>query len=276
MIDPNLLVGIIGLIIAFLSLYSTYYFFNKGLREKKPFYTIMTRGIIGNIGTDIQSLKIFYEGKEIKNLSESRIAFWNGGKETILHSDVPNNDKIRIKAEEGYSILSAKLLFAINDSNNYQIHLKDGEIEVTFDHIDYQEGCSIQFFHTGKTSWSLKVTGSVIGAGKVEHAKHIPFPKRRRKAFWISVLIFILCSISGVLIVGVNNIEAIQKAVAISTGISFLAYAFLPLIISYRYTQLKKTSLILEVQDDDEILKAPDFPPTGRVRERNKDADPTW
>lgn len=276
MIDPNLLVGIIGLIIAILSLYFTYYFFNKGLREKKPFYTIMTRGIIGNFGTDIQCLKILYDGKEIKNLSESRIAFWNGGKETISHSDVPKNDKIKIRPEEGYRILSAKLHYAINDSNNYQIHLKEGEVEVNFDHIDHQEGCSIQVFHTGKTSWSLKVTGSIIGAGKVEHAKHIPFPKRRRKAFWISVLIFALCSISGVIIVGVNNIEVTQKAIAISAGISFLAYAFLPLIISYRYTQLKKTSFILEVQDDDEVLKAPDFPPTGRIRERNKDADPTW
>lgn len=236
----------------------------------------MTQGIITNIGTDIQNLKVLYEDKEIKNFSESRIAFWNGGKETILHSDVPNNDKIKIKPEEGYQILSAKLLFSINESNNYRIYFNDGEVEIDFDHIDYQEGCSIQIFHTGKTSWSVKVTGSIVGAGKVEHAKHIPFPKRRRKAFWISLLIFLLCSISGLLIVGIKDIKSVQKALAISAGISFLAYTFLPLIITYRYTKTKKTSFILGVQDDDEILKAPDFPPTGFIRERNKDADPTW
>jgi len=236
----------------------------------------MTRAVISNIETDIESLKVLYEDKEIKNFSESRIAFWNGGKGTILNSNVPNNDKIKIRPEEGYQILGAKLLFAINKSNNYRIHFKDGEVEIDFDHIDYQEGCSIQIFHTGKTSWSLIVTGSIVGAGKIEHAKHIPFPKRRHKAVWISVLIFLLSSISGLLIVGIKDIEAVQKALSISAVISFLSYTFLPSIITYWYTQSKKTSFILGVQDDDEILKAPDFPPTGRVRERNKDAEPIW
>lgn len=276
MIDPNLLIGILSLIIALVTLYVSYHLFNKGTKEKKPSYTIMTRGIIRNAPDEFADLKIIYRTEEISRFSESRVAFWNGGKETIFRKDISENDKIAISPEEGYQILGAELVYQLNTANNFAVQFINGKVYIDFDYIDNGEGCTIQIFHTGKTSWSLSVSGSIIGAGKIAHARHISFPKRRWRSRWISLGLFIVTAGFSLLIIGIDNIDKVGSAIAICGLVSLIAYAFLPGIISFQYIRAKRTSFELGVKDDDEELRAPDFPPTGRVRERDKDAEPHW
>lgn len=271
MIEPNLLISILSLTIAIITLFATYQLSYKTQKEKKPFYTLMTRSLIGKVLKDFKQIEIQYNGHHIPRLSESLVAFWNGGKETIYFENVSEKDRIVISPEDGFMILEANLKFQLNDSNNFRVKLENGKAEIEFDYIDYNEGCSIQVIHTGKTSWSLKVSGSIIGAGKISHAKHISYPQRKKKAIWISIGIFSLTTFLSLLYVGLDNI---QNVISICSLISILAFAILPMILSINYFIKRKTSRMLGVSDDDTVLRAPNFPPTGKEYERNKDAEP--
>jgi hypothetical protein len=272
MTDPNLLIAIISLLVSIITLYFSFYFFNRGLREKRPLFTLESTQYQGDLVAATPTGDVVYENSVIKKFTVSRIAIWNDGKDTIFKKDISPNDKITIAPEKGYEFYFARLLFTINTSNKCEVVCRDGTAEVTFDYLDFREGCSVEVFHSGKTSWSITVSGSIIGAGKIKHAPHIHYPKRRSIAMRISILIFIV----GTFISLIFGIKDYMKIVGINGFIAMISYAFLPAIISYRYYRSKKTSLLLGVADDEQVLRAPDFPPTGRVRDRNKDADPYW
>lgn len=272
MTDPNLIIATISLIVSVVALYFSYYFFNYSLREKRPLYTLESQQYQGDLIATTPDSVVVYQNDLIKKFTVSRVAIWNNGKDTIFKKDISPNDKITISSEEGYEIYFARLLFMINKSNKCEVLFSNGNAEVSFDYLDFQEGCSIELFHSGKTSWSLDITGSIIGAGKIKHAKHIPYPQRRKLSIWISLGIFVVSALTSLLF----GLKDYEKIITINGFIAMLAYAFLPWIISYRYFKSKKTSLQLEVADDDERLRAPDFPPTGRMRERDKDANQHW
>jgi hypothetical protein len=92
-------------------------------------------------------------------------------------------------------------------------------------------------FHSGKTSWALDISGSIIGDGKIKHAKHISYPQRRNLSMLISVLIFMVSVITSLLF----GVKDYMKIIFINGLIAMFAYAFLPLTISYRYFKSKKT-----------------------------------
>jgi hypothetical protein len=96
---------------------------------------------------------------------------------------------------------------------------------------------------------------------------------RRKRAYLISILTFILGTLTSILIIGLDN-NILSTILVINFFVAWIVYAFAPMIISSIYFRRNRTSINLGVADDDERLRAPDFPPTGRIRERDKDADP--
>jgi hypothetical protein len=272
MTDPNIIISIISLLVSIITLYASFYFFNRTLKEKTPLFTLESNQYQGDLIAATPDGVTVYENTEIKRFTVSRIAIWNDGKDTIFRKDISPNDNISIAPEEGYEFYFARLLFTINNSNKCEVVFRNGVAIVDFDYLDFREGSSVEVFHSGKTSWSIKVSGSIIGSGKIKHAPHINYPKRASIAMWLSLLIFVLGASTSLLF----GVADYKKLIFINGLIAMISYAFLPMIISYRYYRAKKTSELLGVNDDDAILRAPDFPPTGRVRERNKDADQHW
>ena len=269
--ELKLFIGVIGAFASIIGIVAAYIFYRTSLRIKIPQFALESVPIIKQIKSDINDLKIIFRDKQIKNLTISRLAIWNAGKEPIYKKDVPSDDKFKISPEEGYNILKAEIIKIKNRSNKWHIEQIGDNIFIDFEYFDFKEGCTIQIFHTGKSSWSLKVDGSVIGAGKLIQASHISFPKRRRKALIYSIIVFVLLSLITILSVGLVKSENFLK---VYFFIALFLYTILPMIFTIKYMISKRTSLELGVKDDDELLRAPDFPPTGKIRERDKDADP--
>jgi hypothetical protein len=159
----NPLLNILFLILALLGIIATFYFYFKSIRKKDPTFSIRSINLIKDKINKIEGLEIKYQEDKIKNLSISKIAFYNNGKDTIKSSDVASKNRIRIEITKGNKILDSDIVFEKNKSNNFNVNLKKNIVEIDFDYFDFGEGIVIQIVHTGKSSEDLTVNGSIHG-----------------------------------------------------------------------------------------------------------------
>ena len=61
-----------------------------------PIYILRTVNLVRENVQKIDTVNILYAGNKVNNLSITKIAFWNDGKETINNSDVAQNNPIRL------------------------------------------------------------------------------------------------------------------------------------------------------------------------------------
>lgn len=269
--DSGYIIGIIGLISNILGMIFTYIFFRKGKKDRKPMFAIESANFIHDFLTQFKGLNISYKNKKVSTLSGSRIAIWNAGKESIRKTDIVDGDPIRIVPEEGVEILDINEVKFINESNKCKCELVNNKIIIDFEYLDYHEGLALEILHTGKTSWSLKVLGTVIGAGKIKHALSTPYPKRKRKAQTISIIVFLLSTSVSFYVFGFDFAKSIF---IINFVISSLLYGFMPMIITYNYHKSVKPSLQLGVRDDNELLVSPPFGDKKTMKNRDPDSEP--
>lgn len=59
----------------------------------------------------IDTVNILYAGNKVDNLSITKIAFWNDGKETINNSDVAQNNPIRLIIDKDLYFLDAEIIY---------------------------------------------------------------------------------------------------------------------------------------------------------------------
>ncbi len=150
---------IVGIIAILLSIY----FYRKSKKSRTPTYIIRTINLIKEKIQKIETVQIRYSGEIINNLSISKIAFWNDGKETINSSDVAQKKPIIIKINEEFEILDAEIIFNKNEANDFKITISEDHkyISVTFDYFDFEEGFVLQVYHTGNDSEDLVVEGQI-------------------------------------------------------------------------------------------------------------------
>ena len=111
---------------------------------------------------------MLYSRQTIENLTVTKLAFWNGGRETINNQDIASIDPLAVYVKSGYKILSAKVLSSKNSSNQFSITTADDKsnMKLHFEYLDKNDGGVIQFLHTGKSSDDIEVRGTIKGAGK--------------------------------------------------------------------------------------------------------------
>ncbi len=269
--DTGIIIGIVGIASNIIGVFISYLFFKKSKKERKPLYSIESNNYVHSFLSQIEGLSINYKKRPIKTLTGSRISIWNAGKETIKRSDIASGEKIRIELEKGLEFLNIEEFKVTNEANKCNVELVDNTILIDFEYLDYQEGLALEVFHTGKTSWSLKVLGSIIGGGKIKHAKSLPYPKRKRKAQLISVSIFLVSFAISIYMFGFGSIKNI---LIINAVISGLFYSFIPMIITYTYHVSVRPSLDLGVRDDDELLVSPPFGDKKTLNERDPNSEP--
>lgn len=272
--NSELLIGLLGIGLSLISLYTSYLFYKKSLRIKIPLFAIESRGSIGGLPNELSKLTLRYDNEIIQYFTTSRIAIWNAGEDTIKREDLV--DLITIAPEIDYKILDAKIIKEIEPSNKFRINFTENKIKVDFDYIDKNQGCCVEIHHTGKTSWALNVSGTIHGVGKIRQATHIPYPHRRKKALKFSLITFLFGVGVSFLVFSWSDQKIVETIVIVNLIIASILYGITPAILSILYFRRNKTSLILGVADDDQLLQSPDFPPTGRVRKKDKDADPVW
>lgn len=167
-INKNPWLNILFIILTLISIFLSIWFYIKSKRTRKPTYCVRTFNLVRDKINKIDSVNILYQGEKIDNLSISKIAIWNGGKETISQSDIAKNDRFRIEIVDTASILDFKLLFEKNNANGFKLTKIDNNcINVEFDYIDFNEGVIIQLYHTATESSDLIIKGSFKGTKEI-------------------------------------------------------------------------------------------------------------
>ncbi len=155
---------IIGVILGISGIVTGYIFYRKGLRVREPTISIKTNNLIQDHVSQIDGLEILYKGQLVRNLSVSKIIFWNNGSETIDKEDIVQANPLRIVGKDGVSILDAKIVAENNKASLFTCYLDDeGKLRITFDYLDKDHGAVIQLTHTGLSSKDLVVEGQIKG-----------------------------------------------------------------------------------------------------------------
>jgi hypothetical protein len=170
--DWNIILGIVGVVLGIIGLIAGYIFYRRGLRTKEPCWSMKTETLIEGYSAKFQDLKILYQDKQIENLSVSRIAFWNRGRETIEFDDIPQKAPPLIVARGEAEILDAKVIQQTNRSSDFSVHLSDNGkyAQILFDYIDNEQGAVFQVIHTGTSPIDiedLQVWGDIKGAKRI-------------------------------------------------------------------------------------------------------------
>jgi hypothetical protein len=155
------LVGVLGVAL-------TIIFFFSGERVRDPHYALWTNNLIKDFKGKIDKLDITYSSVHISDLSVTKLAFWNNGKETIDGSDIAPQDPVLIKTKGDCRILDTpKLIYASTPANAFRVTPGAGGYLIKFDYVDYSQGGIVEFFTTCVSSEEIEVTGSIRGTAKL-------------------------------------------------------------------------------------------------------------
>jgi hypothetical protein len=147
----------------------SFYFYYKSRKFKRPVYIVKTLNLVKEKIQKIETVQILYKGEKVDNLSISKIALWNEGKETISTNDVANSSPIKINIKDGLEILEAEIIYQKNISNDFKIEINEDYkfLLVKFDFFDFEEGVVLKIFHTGSSSSDLFLSGTVKSVKKI-------------------------------------------------------------------------------------------------------------
>lgn len=173
----SFLLALVGIILAVI-------FFIRSRRTKASQYAIWSTNLIRDFTSRLESLEMTYAGERISDLTATKLAFWNNGKDTINGRDIAAANPLMVKAKDEYKILDSSVLYAKNAANQFSIKCSDdgSYVLIQFDYLDQGEGGILQLLHTGKSSDDIEVCGTIKGAGE---------PDRRSVSMFRNLLLFL-------------------------------------------------------------------------------------
>lgn len=156
--------------LAVISIILCIYFYIKAKKVKQPTYAVRTIRLIEPKIKNIGNINISYLENKIENLSVSKIALWNSGRDTIDYTDVAKNDNLKIIIDSQYRILDCSILFQKNKANSFTVEISnDGKaVAINFDYFDCNEGVILQVFHTGNSSNNISLIGRIKSVNRIK------------------------------------------------------------------------------------------------------------
>ena len=170
-LNHNSWLNLVFLVLAVTSIMISIYLFIRSRKEKAPHFSIRTFKLIEDSLTKIEAVEILYQGKRVKNLTLSKIALWNKGRDSINANDIAPTDPLKIGINPQYQLLAAEIICSQTKANNFSItpNLENNEVKIDFDYFDTNEGVVIQVYHTGKQSEDVSLKGTVKGVTRITH-----------------------------------------------------------------------------------------------------------
>src|SRR5690606_19938758 len=161
--EANPYLNLVSLFIAVFGIILSIYFYKRSLKIKKPTFLVRTINLVKQNVNKIDSVEILYKGDKIQNLSISKIALWNDGKDTINSNDIAQNSPLLIYIDDEYQILDAEIIFQKNPSNDFKVKLlpDQNSVLISFDYFDYLDGTIINVYHTGESSRNILLSGKI-------------------------------------------------------------------------------------------------------------------
>jgi hypothetical protein len=95
----NPIVTLLGLILGLLGVILACIFYFRGKRDKEPNWAIQTVNLFRDYSGTVGGLEIQYVGEKVRDLSVSKMVFWNHGGLTINSEDLVRTDPLRIETK---------------------------------------------------------------------------------------------------------------------------------------------------------------------------------
>lgn len=153
----------------------------RGTRKKIPTYALDQRVIFEDLSRVHPDLAIRFRDQPVNNLGLTTVYVWNEGAESVRASDFSANDPLRVVIPDDVTVLHAEITntsseacgFALNDVG------KPNTLQIAFEHMDHRQGVEVAVLHTLASASSIKVQGTMIGAGKLSPVSKLTGPARR-------------------------------------------------------------------------------------------------
>ncbi|WP_281556898.1 hypothetical protein [Thalassomonas sp. RHCl1] len=165
--------GLFGLIVGFVGLISSYYFYAQSVKEREPMFI---EELLRTVVVEADSLRDFplkivnRDGKPVeKDLTSFRVYFWNNGKEPIKSSDILKPIEFFLDSSEA-EIIDIKIISASRkDIINPVVQLKDkNRVSLHFDILEQADGFSLQVLYAGSPKVPLKLNGVIEGVKYIQ------------------------------------------------------------------------------------------------------------
>jgi hypothetical protein len=164
--NGNPWLNILFLILTLIGIFLSFYFYFKSLKTKNPVYAAETTNLINSKISTIQNIEIKYRDTILKNLSITKLAFWNSGNESIRREDIAKQKPLQIISKENIQIYDFDLINANAVNNVILNQLDQNRINISFDFLDYQDGFIVNIYHSGKSK-DINIEGKLIGANNI-------------------------------------------------------------------------------------------------------------
>lgn len=227
---------LVSFLIAIISIILAFIFHSKSKKVKLPYYSIRSINIVRDLIKKIEDLDILYDGQPVENLTITKIAFWNGGSDTINNQDIAVADPLTIVVKDNLRILDANILYTKNQANKLSLITSNDQskINLIFDFIDKDEGVVIQLIHTGKSDEDIELCGTIKGAGKPIY-KSIPTLMNSSTSSTLSIkqvrylftFIFFILPLIMIPALNVINTEKLYNTIENSPAVKFLLNALM-------------------------------------------------
>lgn len=162
-------VNVVSFFLTVMSIVLSFFFYFKSKKVKKPVYMLRTVNLVRENVRKINTVDILYGGEKVDNLSITKIALWNEGRETVKGSDVAENSPIRLGIDGDCHFLDAEIIYQKKASNGFAVSISEDRkfVDIKFDYFDFEQGMVLQVLHTGNKSGDLTLFGEIMSVGKI-------------------------------------------------------------------------------------------------------------
>ena len=235
---------LVGVMIGLIGLYYRF----VGTRVRKPLYAIVHNKLVMDLQSDFPTVQMLHNGQPIPNLTATRLAFWNAGRETIRKADVVPAEPLHIVVTDPHTILECAIIQTVRPANEFEIVIAHDQrsVNITFEYVDRNEGCMVQVLHTATESSDVKFIGRVMGAGPPRRVSPGPpiirsllsGPRRARRRVTIVLFNWLFPAVILVLILIRDKPEspeefAVWRRLIIITAVLQVGYFWIAAVLSW-------------------------------------------
>lgn len=244
--------------ITILSFLFAIYMWIAGKTKRQISFAKSSYNIVKNRASKISKLKLFFNDKEIEDITITKFAIWNSGNTTIKKGDIVKKEPLRIISKGSADILEVSILMENDTSNEFVIDLINEKLaEIYFDYMDKNNGIVVQVIHNGLSS-DLCIEGKIKGGKGIKNykkgEKHIS-NKKKNKQGKNDTIVFILMQILVIMLTIIIIILAMFKFVDFEDIIALVTCIlaqFATLLLSDNVKNVLKIGIPLKLRVYDE------------------------
>lgn len=202
----GVLIGLIGIVLAVVSLITAYVFYGRSKPKPGAGYQARTRQMLGSTSTSSE-IEILFRGKKVPQVTQSLVAIWNYGNTTLERKQMVEADPLRIIVSPTSEVLDTVIVRVTREVNEfYAAKTPANEVGCGFDWLDNGDGALIKVLHTGDT---VRVAGTLRGVptGIANLGRLATFtrkPTRSDRASKVFVALGFMLIVSFFMFIGAN------------------------------------------------------------------------